>query len=261
MKNEFNYESHRDFEEFYASFDDETPIHFHRSIEFMFVKSGEKPYTAGSESGVIKAGELLIVPPLFPHSFHPIQGGGAVKCNVLPAKYSDVWENFLKGKTPASLIVKDLNLAAELEEHLSVINNTSSPVLKDGVYKYVLGRIFQKVKFTDAPKSKTSGFATEVLRYIDENFSDDITLDETAKEFGYSKYYFSSLFNERFKTNFRTYLNNVRIEKAKKMLETLPLSEVAFRSGYKSLQSFFFNFKKVTGITPKEYVRSQNLSE
>ena len=143
MRNEFNYESHRDFEEFYASFDDETPIHFHRSIEFMFVKSGEKPYTAGSESGVIRAGELLIVPPLFPHSFHPIQGGGAVKCNVLPSKYSDIWENFLKGKTPASLIVKDLNLAAELEEHLSVINNTSSPVLKDGVYKYVLGSIFQ----------------------------------------------------------------------------------------------------------------------
>lgn len=92
-------------------------------------------------------------------------------------------------------------------------------------------------------------------KYIQENYSKDISLDDVSKEVSISPYYFSKLFKEEAGENFIEYLTRIRIEKAKEMLKKpeLSIKEVGVMSGYGDPNYFSRIFKKQTDMTPREY--------
>ena len=67
--------------------------------------------------------------------------------------------------------------------------------------------------------------------------------------------YFSDLFKKETGSNFSEYLNKVRIDNAKLLLENddLPLIEVSLLCGFEDQSYFTKIFKKLTGTTPKKY--------
>jgi len=67
--------------------------------------------------------------------------------------------------------------------------------------------------------------------------------------------YFSYIFKKETGENVSTYLNQVRIEKAKELLrdETVKTYEVAYQVGFNDPNYFYVLFKKYTGCTPGEY--------
>ena len=253
MNKTANYEKDRDYSEYYAPSNDFVMEHFHRSIEFIYCVSGERDFTVGAISGTLKAGELLIVPPVFMHSYK--RSNGVCYSNVLPIEYSDVWDNFLGNKTPESFVITDKKLATDLHNHLKQIDSVTNKILRRGIYTYVLGKIMETVKFSDKSNVKAPNFINGVLTFIDEHFNEDLTLEDIAINFGYSKYHFSNLFNKYFKSNLKFYINQVRITKATVLLQKHSIAEVCNMCGYNNLQSFFYNFKKVTGTTPKNFIK------
>ncbi len=246
------YEKHRDYEEYFSSDVVETPAHFHRSIEIMYCQSGTRSFVLNGTEQILNAGELLIIPPLNTHSFD-LDKDCVCRCNVLPSEYSDEWDKYVGNKEPSCFVISDNATVSDICEHLNKISPTINKFIRRGIYEYVLGKIFETVKFTESQKSKELNFTAKVLKYIDEQYFNDITLDELAKKFGYSKFYFSNLFNKHFNTNLKKYLNEVRISKAVRLLPQHDISEVCSLCGYNSLQAFFYNFKKITGKTPKQY--------
>ena len=70
-----------------------------------------------------------------------------------------------------------------------------------------------------------------------------------------SPYYFSKLFKEATGENFIEYLTNIRIDKAKELLEKSDLSmkEICAMCGYSDPNYFSRTFKKNVGLTPTEY--------
>ena len=78
-----------------------------------------------------------------------------------------------------------------------------------------------------------------------------------AEEFHLSPQYISQLFKSEIGVNFLTYLTNLRMERAKKLLlsTALPASEVAEQSGYGDYRVFTKAFKKSEGVTPSQYRR------
>lgn len=246
-----NYEKNRDYSEYYSLSMWPVQEHFHRSIEFMYCAEGERDFTIGDTVGTLKAGELLIVPPVFMHSYSDTKN--LCYSNVLPIEYSDVWDNFLGNKIPENFIISEKKVATDLHNHLIQINKTTNTILRRGIYMYVLGKIIETVKFSDNNYGKAPHFINNVLSYIDEHFNEELTLEKIAIEFGYSKYHFSNLFNKYFKSNLKFYINQVRITKATTLLLKHSVSEVSNMCGYNNLQSFFYNFKKITGTTPKNF--------
>lgn len=67
----------------------------------------------------------------------------------------------------------------------------------------------------------------------------------------------SLVFNQEMKTTYPKYVNRLRIEKAVRLLKkkekNLTIEEVGERCGFRNRMSFYLNFNKVLGITPKEY--------
>jgi two-component system response regulator YesN len=97
----------------------------------------------------------------------------------------------------------------------------------------------------------------QAIKYIHNNFSTDISLDRVAGTAGISKYHFSRLFKEMTGLTYQSYLNRVRIEQAKKLLndEELSITDTGYAVGYSDLTHFERIFKKLTGTTPSQYRR------
>ncbi|MDR2630987.1 MAG: PocR ligand-binding domain-containing protein [Spirochaetaceae bacterium] len=92
-------------------------------------------------------------------------------------------------------------------------------------------------------------------RYIWENYTRKICLQEVADASGLSAPYFSTIFKEEMGENLSNYLNRLRVEKASTMLtETaLSLNEIAGACGFEDQSWFSKIFKTYAGISPGKY--------
>jgi AraC-like DNA-binding protein/ligand-binding sensor protein len=92
-------------------------------------------------------------------------------------------------------------------------------------------------------------------RYIWENYTRKISLQEIAEASGLSAPYFSTIFKDEMGENLSSYLNRLRVEKASRMLlETdLSLSEIAGSCGFEDQSWFSKIFKSYTGMSPGKY--------
>ena len=90
--------------------------------------------------------------------------------------------------------------------------------------------------------------------YIDTHFSDEINLDKIASKALVSKFHFIRVFKKYYGRTPHQYLQEVRIEMAKKiLLKGKSIDEVCNSIGFKSKTSFISLFKKMTGVTPLAY--------
>ncbi|MDR0569439.1 MAG: helix-turn-helix domain-containing protein [Spirochaetaceae bacterium] len=92
-------------------------------------------------------------------------------------------------------------------------------------------------------------------RFIWENYTRKISLQEIASASGLSAPYFSTIFKEEMGENLSSYLNRIRVEKASRMLtETdLSLSEIAGSCGFEDQSWFSKTFKHYIGVSPGKY--------
>lgn len=92
-------------------------------------------------------------------------------------------------------------------------------------------------------------------KYIEDNYTKNITLEDVSREVNISSYYLSRIFKESTGENFIDYLTKLRIEKAKVLLSTTQYSmkEICQMSGYSDPNYFSKSFKKNVGVTPTEY--------
>ncbi|WP_066307736.1 response regulator [Bacillus sp. FJAT-29814] len=95
----------------------------------------------------------------------------------------------------------------------------------------------------------------DILKFIDENLSREITLGHIAEHVYLNPQYVGQLFKSELGTNFTEYITEERLKRAKKLLKdtNLKVYEVAQLSGYKSPKHFMTVFKQETGMTPKEF--------
>ena len=88
----------------------------------------------------------------------------------------------------------------------------------------------------------------------------DLRLDEVAAMIQTNRCYISRLINEKYQCTFSEYINSCRIGYAQKLMQQNPLMKqevVASESGFSHVASFSRTFKRVTGMTPKEWLKLQ----
>lgn len=99
----------------------------------------------------------------------------------------------------------------------------------------------------------------QAVNYIRRHYAQRISLDDVARHVHLNASYLSRVFKEEMQTNFVSYVNNLRVETAKKYLldSSVPLLEVAGMVGFEEQSYFTKVFKKITGITPGRYRESR----
>ncbi len=126
----------------------------------------------------------------------------------------------------------------------------------DEIKNWFLQKTGAAAKDVRENKQKQNSSSVERAKaYINENYQNDISLDDVSREVDISPYYFSKLFKEETGENFIEYVTNVRIEQAKQLLSSsrLSMKEICAQVGYADPNYFSRIFKKTVGVTPTEY--------
>ncbi len=100
-----------------------------------------------------------------------------------------------------------------------------------------------------------------VFSWVENNYINQITLEQAAERANFSMYHFSRFFKQATGIPFARYLNNYRISVAVNHLlsSSDPVSEIAFRSGFSSLKTFNRVFKQLKGISPGEFRKKSKI--
>lgn len=102
-----------------------------------------------------------------------------------------------------------------------------------------------------------NAFVREAKNYIEEHYSENLTIKDVAEKIGISSGYLSTMFNQELGLGFAEYLNGLKVEHACVYLEQnyLKVYEIAYKVGFRDEKYFTKVFKKIMGMTPKEYRR------
>lgn len=133
--------------------------------------------------------------------------------------------------------------------------------IAQNVSRTLLMYLFRLINQTENAAGLLSSSRTmeTALRYIDENYMREISLEELAQVCRTNKYYLSHMFSRNQGVSVGRYILCRRIDEAKKLLEQddMLVSDVAGAVGFDDANYFSRVFKKETGQTPREFRRSQ----
>ena len=110
-------------------------------------------------------------------------------------------------------------------------------------------------------ESDDTSLVTAIEKYIEKNYMDpSMGLNKISDEFQISESYFSHMFKEKTGVNFSTYLENIRMSEAARMIKEtdIILNELYISVGYNNANTFRRAFKKIYGVTPSNMRENKN---
>jgi AraC-like DNA-binding protein len=148
---------------------------------------------------------------------------------------------------------------AELFEH----NSLYDELKKSGNRNRVRQRIHEvftiiMASMNSRNEKQDHTVAQQMLDHIHHHFNEDVSLSQIAEQFNLSLSYISLLFKKHTGENFKEYLNQYRVNKAKELLKEDPsisINEVAGMVGCNSVNTFIRIFKKYEGVSPGQYAK------
>lgn len=107
----------------------------------------------------------------------------------------------------------------------------------------------------DSKESGLNPVVNQAKEYIEENYYNNLTLQQVADKVSISAGYLSTLFNQELKCGFTDFLNEVRVNHACMYLKQnyFKTYEIAYKIGFNDEKYFSKVFKKIKGMSPSEY--------
>ena len=231
--------------------------HFHDFYELEFIISGSGTYSVDGKAYEVKSGDLFFLTPL---NYHCVDVKNAQLYNIMFS--GDICNRFflssLTENAPVFLETEGkikLYFETLLDELCNNIENRELAVV-------LLDAIIAKLEkeISNTKKSKSLPLIGKAELYILNNFRNKLTLSDVANELALTPTYFSRMFKEEKGVNFKTYLNNMRFEYAKKLLEhsDMTVMQICTECGFNDYPNFIRRFKQHTGFYPEKY-RKNNL--
>lgn len=244
------------------------PLHWHRSIEFSYVKKGKLVLRTSSSTKEINEGEFLIVNHNELHEIHNV-----------PSKETDVIcciisYDFIKSIIPT---IDDIYFVldsshASYSKFSEMFETISDLYFESGKYNYLKITAILYTMFYELLSYHSTlrvvqydvdqQLIKDMINYIHDNYSSEITLQDISAHFGFSREHFSRLFKSKLNISFYSYLTNYRLFQAmpdvsdsNKTIESIALSH-----GFPNTKSFIEAFKKSYNTTPLEFRKNHEIS-
>ncbi len=233
------------------------PAHFHSYIEFAFCLSGKQKIRVGENIYTLKKGDAVAIFPYAVHEYieYPASDYEPTKMVSLICDTGLLSQSLpdIITKVPKTPFITGDTISETVLFAIDKITSTQNETEMLGWTYIILSHILGVLEFT--PVEVNSELPSKIIAYIDGHFTENLSINSVAKEFGYHPSYIAHLFCDRLKLPFKTYLGILRSEYAAKQIRTTKksLTEIAFESGYNSINTFCRNFKKHFFETPSGY--------
>lgn len=234
------------------------PAHFHNNLEIALCLSGNQNVRVGEEIYTLKKGDAVVIFPNMVHEYIKHESNEPTEVVALICDTKLLSENLPDIITgcPRSPFVEASRISENTILAFEKIALQNSDIEMIGWTYIILSNLMEVIELT--PTQLDLELPSKIIAYIDTNFADKLTINRIAKIFGYHPSYIAHLFCDRLKIPFRTYLGAVRSEFAASQIRTTEksLTEIAYESGYDSLNTFCRCFKKHFSKTPSQYKKS-----
>ena len=238
------------------------PNHFHDYYVIGFIESGERCLSCKNRKYTVEPGDLLLFNPRDNHTCEQIDGRTLdYRCiNVHPetmskAAFEITGKDYLPYFSPA--VIFHSELASLLRELHMIIMEEEKDFRKEEIFFFLLEQLIEEFSEEGIEQSgPEENRETKIIcNYLEKNYMKNITLDELSGLTGLSKYYLLRSFTKQKGISPYRYLETIRIDRAKKLLEqgVLPI-EAALQTGFTDQSHFSNFFKKFIGLTPKQYM-------
>ena len=247
--------------------------HWHDEIEVIYIKKGTLEVIIDDEHYSGKAGDVYFVNPRQIHM---------METDDLSVEYYTVLfdMNLIKfihidetGEYFTAILDEELRLPTDMKglgaykDILGIIKD----VIRVNESKTKLYKMESRIKLleimrmllldvSDERKNndtilKNREVRRQILTYIEDNYSEKISLYDIAQIAHMSEKYFSRFFKDNFGITFVDYVNRVRLERAATLLKTTDdsVTDVAMQVGYGNISYFIRSFKKSFGVSPHKF--------
>jgi AraC family transcriptional regulator, arabinose operon regulatory protein len=214
----------------------------------------------GGDRNLLTPGKGILIAPFTPHSYaregtewktlYVTFGGSLVEQILdsleinLPAFYSETEQ------LPFSSFIEEMLIKVKRESEFSRLDSSGD------LYRFLI--ILKKYGKINNQQSLSHYYekVRPVVNWLENKYSENIGLPEMAAQADMSSQYLNALFQETFGMSPYSFLIQLRIREAKKILVTkqdTPLKQVASLVGFNDVSHFVATFRKIEGITPKKY--------
>ena len=250
-----------------------SPRHYHHEYEIAYIEQREGKLYVSNNIVDFKAGDLFIFAPKLIHCFKNNKNNQAVKAKatIILFKKEFLGVSFFERKEAALLnkllanaeagikisnpsvelvfLVKNLSFNKGLKSILDLL--TILDILsKHNDYELLTARWVKKYYY-----KLNDNLIKRIFSFVEENYSESTIFKNAVEISGMGRASFSRYFKNRTEKTFSQYVNEVRINKAQKMLvnTNLNINEIYSSCGYNNLSYFNRQFKQKNGISPKDF--------
>lgn len=262
------------------------PLHVHEYVQIVYVLSGVCHHEMRGKLLKVSRGDLFIIARHTEHSLRAIEGTEfeVAIIDFMPSLAREYMKPYMDSLHPlleqlgieeplsadyqpwihlgkekqafAELIVQDMQEEYEQRE----VGYKTSILLSLARLLILIDRHSRKMnrKSDRLSPGTGSGPIEAAKRYIYDNYSGDIPLEQAAYVANMAPAYFSHQFKKETGQNFIDFVNEVRIERAMELIrrDAHSITSIGFLVGFRHLSHFIRTFKKRCGITPTEYKKT-----
>lgn len=259
------------------------PLHWHDEMEIIYIKKGRGIITVDFTQYEVSAGTIALILPGQLHSIEQFENESMeyeniiFHPNILISKKTDTCNTdfffpLLSGSvsvpnlyTPDNSHYPEIAACIDANDEISKTNPTGYQLFIKSQLFMLFFILFHKCSHKEPQKKNYKSLEKMklILKYIENNYMNKITIEEMAKEVGLSQSHFMKYFKNTMGTSFIEYLNEYRLTMASRLLLSSDSSILAIAEevGFENLSYFNRTFKKRFGQTPREYRKMQNSTE
>lgn len=243
--------------------------HWHQSVEIFAVFEGRLEFYINEDHIHLDARDFVIVNSNEIHSIHAAEPNSTVVLQI-PLK------TFEKYYTDDQFICFSHGSRICDDQFMKLISEMYETYCKKQVgYELKVQSHFFMLVYLLVTKYRKMEVSAEIIRnrknlnklslitnYIKDNYQKELSLESVAAVFGYSPTYLSRMFQKYANTNYKVYLQSVRVECAHKELMNTQnsIGEIAEHNGFPDGRAFSKAFRRKYGMLPSEYKKTRKCS-
>jgi len=227
----------------------EMSFHWHEKVEIVRCTDGEFDALVDGVNCKVKKGDIVVVSERVIHKFTVTTDCAYVRLaqfayKVLLNHNSD--PTHVKLHITAEEIANVENLGQSIEDILSIMENTSpdpggndkfAECIYAGLY-FLLGRYFPTPHYTKTKKKEKQDFY-ETVKYVNEHFKEDITVQSIAETLYMDRGRLSRLFLKYSGISLKDYINTLRLAEAVRLIDSGDkITDAAMKSGFQTVRTF-----------------------
>lgn len=242
--------------------------HFHDWIEIVYIVRGELEFQCNNQKIQLYEDDFIVVNPMCIHSTHCVSGNTAILLQI-PMSFLKMFmpniNHYYFEVDIHSDIITVQKTVKEIKRIIKELWSTTQVHSDEGQLKcyslvfelmYILvHQCSREINIRDLSKSKKNmERIQQIMEFIKEHYTENISLNRISSEFGLNSIYFSRFFKKQMGVTFLEYLSLVRIENIYSDLinSDLTIKEIIERNGFTNYKLFMKMFKTMYGCTPKE---------